>query len=112
MKGKWKWVVIAIAAFAVIGAVASNNDKATSGTSSSSTESASVSDSEPVVSGKVAGTFHRDCLSCYGDDLSDYVSTSNVWCAWQDDKVVVHVRMTNDSVEHVTVTWHPSYTIV
>jgi len=62
-----------------------------------------------AVSGKIRGTFHRDCFGC--GDLKRYIKTSDVWCAWRGDTVLVHVRMTNDSVEHVTVNWHPSYVI-
>jgi hypothetical protein len=35
--------------------------------------------------------------------LKRYIRTTNVWCAWQDGKVLVHVRMRNGSAEHVTV---------
>jgi hypothetical protein len=43
--------------------------------------------------------------------LKRYVKTTNVWCAWQDGKVLIHVTMRNTSAEHITVDWHPSYTI-
>lgn len=83
------------------------------GGSGDSTASSSSSDlAASVVGEQVAGSFHRDCLACYGsDDLDDMVITSDVWCGWRDDKVIVHVTMTNSSAEHVTVNWHPSYKI-
>jgi hypothetical protein len=62
------------------------------------------------ITGKIRGTFHRNCLLCEGP-LKKHVKTSNVWCAWQDGKVLIHVTMRNTSVEHLTVNWHPSYTI-
>ena len=40
-----------------------------------------------------------------------YVHTANVWCAWQGDQVLIHVRFSNSSVEHVSVDWHPTYRI-
>jgi hypothetical protein len=43
--------------------------------------------------------------------LKRYIRTTNVWCAWQDGKVLVHVRMRNGSAEHVTVNWYPRYRI-
>ena len=54
--------------------------------------------------------FHRDCLLC-DSRLKSYVKTSNVWCAWQSGKVLVHATMRNIAVEHLTVNWHPSYII-
>lgn len=62
------------------------------------------------ITGKILGTFHRNCLLCDGP-LKMHIKTSYVWCAWQDGKVLIHVRMRNTSVEHVTVNWHPTYTI-
>jgi hypothetical protein len=61
------------------------------------------------VTGKVAGYFHRNCLTCGGPDK--YIAASNVWCGWQDGHVVIHVTFHNRSVEGLKVTWHPSYTI-
>jgi hypothetical protein len=62
------------------------------------------------ITGKILGKFHRNCLLCDGP-LKTHIKTSKVWCAWQDGKVLIHVQMRNTSVEHVTVNWHPSYTI-
>jgi hypothetical protein len=110
----WTGILIVLAALVVIGVFSSNNDKS-GGSASSSSESAAVAasgetDSGPVVTGKVKGRFDRDCLVCDGT-LAKYVETSDVWCGWRDEKVIVHVVMRNDSVEHVTVDWHPSYVI-
>jgi hypothetical protein len=63
-----------------------------------------------VVTGRVAGSFARDCVLC-DRQLVRFIQTSDVWCGWQDGKVLVHVRMRNDSVEHITVNWHPAYII-
>jgi hypothetical protein len=86
-----------------------------SGSKGSTNSGAAVAKSAPEsaaesIGVKTTGSFARDCFGC--GDLADYIDTSDVWCAWKDDKVLVHVTMTNRSVEHVTVTWHPSYTIV
>ena len=69
---------------------------------------AAVSTASPVT-GVIRGYFHRDCLTCGGIDR--YVAAKNVWCGWQDNHVVIHVTFHNRSVEHVKITWHPSYTI-
>jgi hypothetical protein len=71
---------------------------------------ASFASASGPITGKIRGTFHRDCLLCDGD-LKPYIKTTNVWCAWQDGKVLIHVTMRNKAVEHVTVNWHPSYKI-
>ena len=61
--------------------------------------------------GTVPGRF-ASASSCFGcGDMTHYVKADNVWCAWQGDNVIVHVRFRNTSVEHVTISWHPSYTI-
>ena len=59
--------------------------------------------------GIVRGVFHRDCFAC--GDSARYIVTKNVWCAWRDGNVVIHVAFYNRSVETLKVTWHPSYTI-
>jgi hypothetical protein len=109
----WTGIFIVVAALVVIGVFSSNDDR--SGGSSSGARpvadaSSDETDSGPVVTGKVKGRFDRDCLVC-DETLASYVSTSDVWCGWRDEKVIVHVVMRNDSVEHVTVNWHPSYVI-
>ena len=40
-----------------------------------------------------------------------YVRADRVWCAWQGDNVVIHARFRNSSIEHITINWHPSYSI-
>jgi hypothetical protein len=57
----------------------------------------------PAYAGKVNGVFARSAYDGTLDEanLKQYIETSNVWCAWKDDKVTVHVAMTNKSVEHV-----------
>jgi len=61
------------------------------------------------ITGKVGGVFTRSAYDGTLDQahLKRYIKTSNVWCGWQDNKVLVHVRMRNRSAEHVTVNWYP-----
>jgi hypothetical protein len=68
---------------------------------------------EPEYTGKVNGVFTRSAFDGTLDqaNLKQYIETSNVWCGWKDDKVTVHVTMTNKSVEHVTANWYPRYAI-
>jgi hypothetical protein len=67
--------------------------------------------SSKPITGKVQGVF-ASASSCFGcGDMTKYVRADRVWCAWQGDNVIIHVRFRNSSVEHITITWHPSYTI-
>ena len=61
--------------------------------------------------GKVQGHFASasSCLGC--GDLVRYVRADRVWCAWQGENVIIHVRFRNASIEHITIGWHPSYVI-
>lgn len=103
----WTGILLAVVALVVIGALTDGKD----GSGGSASSPATVEGpSSPAVTGKVKGRFDRDCLLC-DETLAGYVRTSDVWCAWRDEKVIVHVVMRNDSVEHVTVNWHPSYVI-
>ncbi len=109
----WTGILIVVAAVIVIGAFSSNNDKgggSSSGRPVADAAAAEETESGSVLTGKVKGRFDRDCLVC-DQTLASYVKTSGVWCGWRDEKVIVHVVMRNDSVEHVTVNWHPSYVI-
>ena len=67
------------------------------------------------ITGKVRGVFVRSAYDGTLDQagLKKYIKTPRqyVWCAWQDGKVLVHVRMKNTSAEHVTVNWYPRYAI-
>lgn len=64
-----------------------------------------------AIHGKIAGRF-ASASSCFGcGDLVRYVRADRVWCAWQGDNVIIHVRFRNTSVEHLTITWHPSYIV-
>lgn len=45
------------------------------------------------------------------DPLARRLKSSAVWCGWSGDQVIVHVNLKNNSVEHVTATIQPSYTI-
>jgi hypothetical protein len=67
------------------------------------------------ITGRVRGHFVRSAYDGTLDTgkLKRYIKTpqSYVWCAWQDGKVVVHVRMKNTAAEHVTVNWYPRYSI-
>ena len=66
------------------------------------------------IRGKVRGVFARGPYDGTLDEahLKQYIKTSNVWCAWQDGKVLIHVRMKNTSAEHATVNWYPRYSIL
>ena len=74
---------------------------------------ASMAAAAGPIRGKVGGVFVRGAYDGTLDQghLKRYIKTSNVWCAWQDGKVLVHVRMKNTSAEHVTVNWYPRYAI-
>jgi hypothetical protein len=67
------------------------------------------------ITGKVRGAFVRNAYDGTLDsgNLKRYIKTPQayVWCAWQDGKVLVHVRMKNTAAEHVTVNWYPRYSI-
>lgn len=72
--------------------------------------SALAGDTNPI-HGKVIGHF-ASASSCFGcGEMVKYVRADRVWCAWQGDNVIIHVRFRNSSVEHITIHWHPSYTI-
>jgi hypothetical protein len=72
--------------------------------------SAYAGDTKPS-HGKVIGHF-ASASSCFGcGEMVKYVRADRVWCAWQGDNVIIHVRFRNSSVEHITIHWHPSYTI-
>jgi hypothetical protein len=61
--------------------------------------------------GRIIGRF-ASASSCFGcGDLTKYIHADDVWCAWQGSNVIVHVRFRNASIEHVTISWHPSYTV-
>jgi hypothetical protein len=63
------------------------------------------------IHGKVVGHF-ASASSCFGcGDMVKYVRVDRVWCAWQGDNVVIHVRFRNTSIEHIKITWHPSYVV-
>jgi hypothetical protein len=68
-----------------------------------------------AIRGKVRGVFVRSAYDGTLDsgNLKRYIKTPRayVWCAWQDGKVLVHVRMKNTSAEHVRVNWYPRYAI-
>lgn len=76
---------------------------------------ASTAGAAGPITGKVRGAFVRGAYDGTLDQagLKKYIKTPQayVWCAWQDGKVLVHVRMKNTSAEHVTVNWYPRYSI-
>ena len=70
-----------------------------------------VASASTPIHGKITGKFASKS-SCFGcGDLIKYVKADRVWCAWQGENVIIHVRFRNSSVEHLTIHWHPSYTI-
>jgi hypothetical protein len=71
---------------------------------------AAMAGSTPIT-GKVNGRF-ASAASCFGcGDMIKYVRADRVWCAWQGDNVIIHARFRNTSIEHITISWHPSYVI-
>jgi hypothetical protein len=101
-------IVLGLIVIGVIAAIVgeSGNDDDNGG----STPARVAEEASAPITGRISGVFHRDCLLC-DDRMKAYIRTSNVWCGWRGDKVIVHVTMRNDSIEHVTVNWHPSYVI-
>jgi len=74
---------------------------------------ASGGKSKPVtaadVTQRVPGTFVRSgCLGCTNVDK---IATSNTYCGWDGNHVIVHVDFANSSSETLKVSWHPSYLI-
>jgi hypothetical protein len=64
-----------------------------------------------AIHGKVLGQF-ASASGCFGcGALVKYVRADRVWCGWQGDNVIIHVRFRNSSVERLTIHWHPSYVI-
>jgi hypothetical protein len=102
----------ALLAFSAIGAMSSPSEKeagAPGGGKPTAVEQTSAPADE--ITGRVAGTF--DTEGCFGcGELKEYIHVSDAWCGWSGEKVLVGVTMKNTAVEHVTVDWHPSYTIV
>jgi hypothetical protein len=73
--------------------------------------SSALATNDAAIHGKIAGRF-ASASSCFGcGNLVKYVRADRVWCAWQGDNVIIHVRFRNSSVEHLTISWHPSYVI-
>lgn len=58
--------------------------------------------------GAVRGSFSQGWLAS-SDELSKYISGSDVWCAWRGNHVFVHVTIRNRSVERVEATLKPRY---
>jgi hypothetical protein len=58
--------------------------------------------------GAVRGSFSKGWLAS-SDEMSRYISGSDVWCAWRGDHVVAHVTLRNRSVERVEATIKPRY---
>ena len=63
---------------------------------------ASAAGAAGPITGKVRGVFNRAGLHGFmlgGENLRRYVKTppQYVWCAWQDGKVLVHVRISDVS---------------
>jgi hypothetical protein len=62
------------------------------------------------VTSRVTGTFQRNCFAC--GDLAAKITTTDVYCGWDGNRVAVHVTMRDRSSESATVNWHPSYRIM
>jgi hypothetical protein len=91
--GRWTGVAVIIASLGLLGA------------------SHALGIVSTPIHGKIEGRFANagSCFAC--GDLARYVRADRVWCSWQGDNVIIHVRFRNTSVEHVTISWHPSYVI-
>ena len=99
------------AAVSVTGAGASATADTAAGRAYATTHGSAVAGDSKPIHGKVIGHF-ASASSCFGcGEMVKYVRADRVWCAWQGDNVIVHVRFRNTSVEHITISWHPSYTI-
>jgi hypothetical protein len=111
-------VLTVILALLVVGGIASAFSGGKGSNSSGSTASANnasannVSATAPTpIQGKISGAIQdpSGCLGC--GSLVKYISADKIWCGWEGSQLLVHVRFRNDSVEHVTIDWHPSYVI-
>jgi hypothetical protein len=60
--------------------------------------------------GAVHGTFSKS-LALGDSNLIKLLSASNVYCFWSKGHVIVHITFRNHSVEHVTLSVEPKYTI-
>lgn len=74
---------------------------------------ASSGASSSPVTGKVPGVMHDDSLATtLGDAQALHkLSTSSVYCGWQDDHVVLHARFKNGLAAHVTIHVSPVYVL-
>ena len=62
--------------------------------------------------GAKSGGIKYDCSSNCGDDLArDRLKFKDVWCRWQGDHVVVHVRVENPLVVPTKTSITPAYEI-
>jgi hypothetical protein len=112
-RSKLSKVALVIGALVVVGMIAGRSSDSKTGPDDASAEppvSTTSKSAADTTGPQVPGRFHRDCFAC--GDLVRYIDTSDVSCGWDGDKVLVQVTMTNRSVEHVTVKWHPSYELV
>ena len=108
-------VIGSLMVIGIIGAASGGGKKTSptaSGSSPSDSPAAVAPAATPTYGGVVRSPFasKESCFAC--GDMIKYVSASNAWCGWKDGKVVVHVTFRNTSIEHLTIHWHPSYTIV
>jgi hypothetical protein len=93
-----------------IGSAVSSGNGSGNGSDSGSPANVAATGSAPITD-RISGAFQdrSGCLGC--GSLVQYIHVDKIWCAWQDNEVIIHVGFRNDSVEHVTVAWHPSYVI-
>lgn len=60
----------------------------------------------------VSGSLHNGCfLSCGNDDAAKALKASDIWCAWRDGHVKVHLTLDNTLNAVVTVRITPKYEI-
>ncbi len=104
-------IILALIVIGAISSAFSHHGSSGSPSSSGSDLSAASAAASVPITGRISGAFQDSsgCLGC--GSLVQYIHVDRVWCGWQGNNVIIHVRFRNDSVEHVTVSWHPSYVI-
>jgi len=111
---KTKIALVGLVVLVIIAAAAGHKKKPSTPAAAASTPAAAAAVTKPStpITDKTPG-FLQDptlCIGCNGQ-LTQYVHVTNVWCAWQGSNVIVHAQFRNNSVETVSIHWHPSYTI-
>ena len=107
-------LVYLIAGLVVIGIIASlisSKKKETTTAAQTTSEPSGVKSTGSE--GTIAGELQFDCSlgSCASDLARDNLRSSDVWCMWRGNNVVVHLRLANTLNAHVTASIVPRYDI-